>query len=572
MEKESDISEFLREASSLISFSTEDLEADSAVMVLKNPSETDIALFRDLLSRANRYGFTIFTGREGSSRIYVARKMERDKTGSFSFRVKIILAAAAVISTFYVGYEYELAYSQSSGLLYLLSYAAVFFVSPIMVIILARETGRYIAMKADGLHYSFPIILPDPIGVGVIGSVISQKQPFVSRKSMLKSGVYPLVFGFGLSTFFLLVGLFVLPGINSYAPTVSTPITKLSLPLFFSLVLSRIIPQSVALNLLSYAGWVGIVMNSFNALPLGYLDGGLIFSSISPNYSRVLSYASIIALVGLSFVYASWFILVIFALLIGLQGPSALYSLRGLSKKNKAIILLVLFFIIGGIVPIPSHISPSNFSMASYQNSYVIVNGTHTNISVSVRITDISGALLAPAFSVSPSTGFTISSNSSSISSGESAIFRILLDTASLRTTGYYHYNITAYSGSAIQSSEITVLSVNESRQLSFNNSNPLILKGKYKDPVNISFLYSSIGEKNITLFSFAPDNFSYTVSLENLTLRYTGSSEILSSPFTVKLGNPMLLSFMANTPVRSWEIVAMTSSYNAAIAVITIT
>ena len=148
----------------------------------------------------------------------------------------------------------------------------------------------------------------------------------------------------------------------------TSPERSIILPLFFSLVLSRLIPQSVALNLLSYAGWVGIVMNSFNALPLGYLDGGLIFSSISPNYSRVLSYASIVALIGLSFVYASWFILVIFALLIGLQGPSALYSLRGLSRKNKAIILLVLFFIIGGIVPIPFHISPSNFSMSPYQN------------------------------------------------------------------------------------------------------------------------------------------------------------------------------------------------------------
>ncbi len=572
MEKENDIREFLREASSLTSFSTEDLEADSAVMVLKNPSEMDLNGFRELHARASTYGFDIFTGPEGSSRIYVSRKVERPRTGPFTFRIKVILGLAAIISTFYVGYEYELAYTHSSDFAYLISYAAVFFVSPIIVIILAREIGRYIAMKADGLSFSFPVILPDPIGVGVIGSVISQKQAFVSKKSMLKAGVYPLVFGFGVSTFFLLVGLFVLPGISSYAPIGSTPITKLSLPLFFSLVLSRLIPQSVALNLLSYAGWVGIVMNSFNALPLSYLGGGLIFSSISPNYSRVLSYASIVALVGLSFVYASWFILVIFALLIGLQGPSALYSLRGLSRKNKAIILLVLFFIIGGIVPIPFHISPSNFSMSPYQNSYVIVNGTNSNISVSVRIIDLSGDVLAPAFSVSPSTGFTISSNSSSISAGGSAVFRITLDTASLSSTGYYHYNITAYSGSAVQSAEINVLSVNESKQLSFSNSNPLIFNGNHKDPVNMSFIYSSIGEKNITLISFAPDNFSYAVSLENLTLQYTGSTEILSSPFIVKSGNPMLLSFTAAAKVRSWEIVAMTSNYNAAIAVITLT
>ncbi|MCL4451371.1 MAG: hypothetical protein M1327_01930 [Candidatus Thermoplasmatota archaeon] len=571
MEKENDIKEFLQDVSTLISFSTEDLGEDSAVIVLKNPSDVDLAGFRVLLERAERFGFDLFTGTQGSSRIYVSRKAKRSGNESFSFKIKIVLALASIISTFYVGYAYELAYSHTSGFGYILSYVAVFFVSPIAVIILAREAGRYIAIKGDGLHYSFPIILPDPIGVGVIGSVISQKHAFISKKSMLKSGLYPLVFGFCISTFFLLVGLFVLPGVSSYAPSASTPITKLSLPLFFSVMLSRLIPQTVALNLLSYAGWVGIVMNSFNALPLGYLDGGLIFSSISPDYSKLLSYVSIAALVALSFVYASWFILVIFALLIGLQGPSALYSLRGLSRKNKAIILLVLFFIIGGIVPIPFHISPANFSMTPYQDSYVIVNGTHSNISVSVRISDLSGALLAPAFSVSPSTGFSISSNSSSISAGQSGTFSILLDTSTLSSTGFYYYNITAYSGTSKETSMITVLSVNDSRKLSFSDSNPLLIQGNYKDPINMSFIYNSIGEQNISLFSFAPENFSYAVSLENLTLRYTGSTEILSTPFLVKSGTPMLLSFSADLKVKSWAIVAMTSNYDAAVAFISL-
>ena len=117
----------------------------------------------------------------------------------------------------------------------------------------------------------------------------------------------------------------------------------------------------------------------------------------------------------------------------------------------------------------------------------------------------------------------------------------------------------------------ITVLSVNDSRQLSFSDSNPLLMQGSYKDPVNMSFLYNSIGEQNISLFSFAPENFSYEVSMENLTLRYTGSTEILSSPFLVKSGTPMLLSFSADSKVKSWAIVAMTSNYDAAIALITL-
>ncbi len=572
MGQENEIKAFLREASSMIAFNEEEVGEDSAVLVLKNPSDLDVGKFRALLDAATRVGFDIFTGPDGSSRVYVSRKFAKPKTWSFSFKIKGALALAAIISTYYVGYEYQLTYSSSSNIAFLLSYVTVFFVAPIALITIAREAGRYLAMKTDGIHYSFPIIMPDPIGVGIIGSVISQHQPFVTKKCMLKSGVYPLVFGYVVSTFFLLVGLFILPGLSSYAPNVNTPITKISLPLIFSLTLFKLAPESVALNLLSYAGWVGILMNSFNALPLGYLDGGLIFSSISPSYSKLLSYASIVALFALSLVYASWFILIIFALVIGLQGPSALYSIHGLSRRNKAIILLVLFFIIGGIVPVPFHISPANFAMTPYQTSYVVVNGTHSNISVSVEISDFSGSVLAPAFAVTPSIGFTISTNSSSVDPGTTGQFTLLLDTGPIDTTGMYYYNITAYSGTSTEKSEITVLSVNESTQIFFSNSNPLKIDGHNGDPVNISFLYNSIGEKNITLYSMAPTNFSYTVKLGNFTLQYTGPTELLNRAFLAKSGTPLLLSFTASTPIKNWEIVAMTANYNAAIASITLT
>lgn len=572
MGNKTDIKTLINEASSLVELNAEEVDEDSAVLVLKNPEDLDLAKFRALLEAGSLSGFDVFTGPEGSSRIYLSRKFEKTKTWSFSFKIKAGLALAAIISTYYVGYEYQLAYSSSSGLGYLLSYVTVFFVAPIALIIIAREAGRYLALKTDGIKYSFPVIMPDPIGVGIIGSVISQRQPFVTKKCMLKSGVYPLVFGYAVSTFFLLIGLFVLPGMSSYAPTVDTPITKLSLPLLFSLTLFKLAPQSVALNLFSYAGWVGIVMNSFNALPLGYLDGGLVFSSISPSYSKLLSYISIAALLGLSIVYASWFILIIFALVIGLQGPNALFSIHGLSRRNKAIILLVLFFVIGGIVPVPFHISPPNFAMSSYQDSYMIVNGTHTNISIRVEISDFSGSVLVPAFAVSPSSAFTISANSSLVDPGGTGVFTLLLDTGSIDTTGMYHYNITAYSGTSSQKSEITVLSVNESNQISFSDSNPLMMDGQHGDPVNISLIYNSIGERNITIYSLAPDNFSYIVKLENITLQYIGSTELLSSSFVVRSGIPLSLSFTANTPVKNWEIVAMTDNYNAAVALITIT
>ncbi|EQD62370.1 membrane-associated Zn-dependent protease 1, partial [mine drainage metagenome] len=185
MGQKNEIKTFLKEASSLIAFNAEEVGEDSAVLVLKSAADLDVAGFRTLLEVASRNGFDIFTGPEGSSRIYVSRKFEKARTWSFSFKIKVALALAAIISTYYVGYEYQLAYSPSGDMTFLLSYVTVFFVVPIALIIIAREAGRYLAMKTDGIHYSFPIIMPDPMGVGIIGSVISQHQPFVTKKCML---------------------------------------------------------------------------------------------------------------------------------------------------------------------------------------------------------------------------------------------------------------------------------------------------------------------------------------------------------------------------------------------------
>ncbi len=551
-------------------FELENETEDTVVLLLVDREQMDVSTFKKILDKGNRLGFNVFTGGEGSNRIYISRKTTKGKNTLFSFRFKVLLASLTIITIFYSGYVYEGAYSGMTNLVYLLSYTTVFFVSPVIIILLSRELGRYLAYKTDGLKYSFPILIPDPIGLGTMGSIISQSSPFVSRRCMIKSGLYPLILGFGTSTIFLVAGFYLIGG-PPLIPPVNTPVTRLSLPLIFSFIIYRFTPETVVLSLLSYAGWVGIIINSFNAFPAGYLDGGLIASAVTPTHARTLSYASIIVIAALSFVYPSWFIILVFILLIGIQGPNVLYTLNRLTTKSKVAILAALFFVIGGMVPIPVHITPANFSMSLNQNSYVLVNGTAQNTSVNVYIHDVSNSIIVPAFTINPGLTFSVDTNVSDVSPGNSGMYTLQLDTSGLNNTGFYHYSITAYSGSSEQVQQVTILVVNLSSELSFSQEVPFSYSGPSGKLVNLSFVYNSIGEKNISLFSFVEQSYNYSVKIDNLSFDYTGSVQFLDKSFTASSGVPIQISLLGNQRVSNWYIIAMTAHYNAAIAVISL-
>ena len=184
MKQNNDIDQVISIASSYFKFSTEDISDDSAILMLKDREKGDLETFRKFLNEIEKLGFTAFTGNEYSYRIYVSRKQYGPKKTLFSKRIKLVLFLLSIITVFYAGYSYQVSFTVQTSVAYNLSYVFVFFVSPVFSIILFREVGRYVAFKTEGMHYSLPILIPDPIGLGTMGSIISQSQPFLSKKAM----------------------------------------------------------------------------------------------------------------------------------------------------------------------------------------------------------------------------------------------------------------------------------------------------------------------------------------------------------------------------------------------------
>lgn len=537
-------------------------------MVLQiSAEELTVEKFETILHALKKIGYNAFTGGEESSLLYLIKKREATISGFDPRTLKISLAIASLITTIYAGFAYEATNSGINSLFAATGSVLLLFVTPILIIMGSREFGRSLALRRDNIEYSFPILVPDPVTFGVMGSIMGHKEPYVTRGCMLRSGLYPLIFGFISSIAFFVAGI--LMGAPRVVTHVSSPTTTLSLPLLLSVILYSIAPQEASINLLAYAGWVGIMVNSFNAFPLGYLDGGLVGSSLLPSYSKYLSYGSLLIMAIISFFSPSWFILLIFAIIIGLQGPRPLYGLKGMGKKSRVIVLASMLLIVAGIAPVPLHAIPSNFTMTVDQTSFLLINGTNENLSFNVSVFNNGGSTIVPAFTISPQLQVSVSYKSTEILPGQSSSYRVQLQTSNIKELGFHNYTLLAYSPSSELRQQISILNVNTSGPVSFSSSYLFVKHAHPNEKFNLTFSYSSIRAKNLSVYFIAPDNFTYSVSVgyDNFSFTFTGSNELFGKPFAQAPGVPVVLSMTGFDNVTKWNVVVMTSTYQAAVA-----
>ena len=529
-----------------------------------------VPTFANLLADLKRVGYSAFTGGENSRLLYIIKKRSSARSLIDPHTLKLILAIATLATIIYAGYAYDMRLSTGQTNFFAdLGAVLLLFVLPILVIMGSREFGRYMALKKDGISYSFPIVVPDPIIFGTMGSIMGHKEPYVTRGCMFRSGFYPLAFGFSFSVLFFIVGI--VTGSPKTVVSASSPTTNLSLPLILSGILYSIEPQEVSLNLLAYAGWVGLIVNSFNAFPLGYLDGGLIVSSLLPSYSKYFNYGSLPVMAVISYFSPSWFILLVFAVILGIEGPKPLYALKGLGKRSRVIILASMLLIVGGMAPIPFHGSPSNFKLSLDQTSFLLINGTNENITLRVTVFNNGGSSILPEFTLSPQVPSpamhaSVTSSLDFIAPGADSAYNVTLQTWNIHRLGFFNYTLYAYSGTSYQQRQITILNVNNSGPVTFAGSSRYIKYAAPNIPFNISFSYSSNGARNLSVYFFAPDNFTYSIAVNNANFSFTGYAQLFGKSFQQPPNSPVTLSLEGSTDVNSWNVVVMTQDYQAAV------
>jgi membrane-associated protease RseP (regulator of RpoE activity) len=257
-----------------------------------------------------------------------------------SFVLHVVLFLLTILSTFIIG-----------GFIYSLA---------ILSILVAHETGHYLASRKYGVPSSLPYFIPFPLPpFGTLGAVIRTKGTIPNRKALFDIGAAGPLCGLALAIPAVVVGFLLSEVVDVSKLTEQTTSLGNSplLSLLQRIVLGDLPPSTdVVLHPLGYAGWVGLFITALNLLPTGQLDGGHIIYALFGRHSKIIFRLTLVAITLISLIYnVGWLLLVIILLFIGYKHPPPLDDITPLDWRRKAagVLAFVIFFTAFTPIPFP---------------------------------------------------------------------------------------------------------------------------------------------------------------------------------------------------------------------------
>jgi membrane-associated protease RseP (regulator of RpoE activity) len=255
-----------------------------------------------------------------------------------SYLPHAVLFLLTVLSTFVIG-----------GLIYSVA---------ILSILVAHETGHYLASRKYGVPSSLPYFIPFPLPpFGTLGAVIRTKGVIPHRKALFDIGSWGPLFGLVLAIPAVVVGLLLSDVVNVSQP-VANSFSLADSPLFAFLqrLTIGVTPPGtdVVLHPIAYAGWVGLFITSLNLLPTGQLDGGHIIYALFGRRSKLIFRLTLVSITFISLIYnVGWLLLVIILLFIGYKHPPPLDDRTPLDWRRKVVGILTFLIFFTAFTPIP---------------------------------------------------------------------------------------------------------------------------------------------------------------------------------------------------------------------------
>jgi membrane-associated protease RseP (regulator of RpoE activity) len=191
------------------------------------------------------------------------------------------------------------------------------FSATLLMILLMHEMGHYFYCRYHRVYATLPFFIPAPTLIGTLGAVIRIKSPIRSRAALFDIGIAGPIAGFVAAVITLV-----------FALLLSKPMTasmgRSDLQMGYPLILGAMhyllgivaphyaiagLPMHrVYLHPTAIAALVGMFATALNLLPSGQLDGGHIVFALWPRAHRLFSWATILILAGLGFLYTGWWV------------------------------------------------------------------------------------------------------------------------------------------------------------------------------------------------------------------------------------------------------------------------
>lgn len=219
-----------------------------------------------------------------------ARGVSRPPSWTQSWRHLLLLLLTAV-STYY---------ANGGGFAYSAS---------ILAILGAHEMGHYLACRYYRIDASLPYFLPMPLVLtGTLGAFIRIRERIPGKRELFDVGIAGPIAGFIVALPILWIGV----NLSEVIPLEGGGLW-LGEPLLFKLAIwltHGTLAEGFTLSThpMAFAAWFGLLATALNLFPIGQLDGGHIAYAVLGRRSTYVTFATVLAVVGLTFVSSSWIV------------------------------------------------------------------------------------------------------------------------------------------------------------------------------------------------------------------------------------------------------------------------
>lgn len=233
----------------------------------------------------------------------------------------------------------------------------------IMAILIAHELGHYLMMRYHKMQSSLPYFIPAWLisSLGTLGAAIVLKDIPKNRKILLDIGAAGPIAGFIVALPLVIYGL----STSSIVPLVAGQYMEGNslIYLFAKIVaLGEVYPTNTAdvlINQVAFAGWTGLLLTSFQMIPLGQLDGGHVLYSLLGDKARLALYPVLLALVGLTLWTGqpAWLFYLALLFILGRYYAMPLDSITALNPMRQIIGWIALSIFILTFTPVLATVS-----------------------------------------------------------------------------------------------------------------------------------------------------------------------------------------------------------------------
>lgn len=290
----------------------------------------------------------------------------------YNIWINILLFAVTVFTTFFVGISLSINYLYSETLTQDVQVPvtlemvmdpqvialSVVYVVVLLGILLGHEFGHFLTCRYYKIDATLPYFIPAPTLIGTLGAFIKIKSPITRKKQLFDIGVSGPLTGFILAVPALAYGLSLSKAVppsfheGELVFVFGEPlILKIFSALFFGNVPSE---YSIFLHPVAFAGWVGILVTSFNLFPVGQLDGGHVSYALLGEKSRQFGKFVLVvfAIMGFFF-WVGWFVWALLLTFLGLKHPRVIDDAVPLSPRRKLLGYIMILIFILSFIPAP---------------------------------------------------------------------------------------------------------------------------------------------------------------------------------------------------------------------------